>query len=226
MAVLLIVEDDTATNEAICEYMRSAGHITLSALDGEQGLQIAREKSVDLVVLDIMLPKRTGLEVLKELRQISNIPILMLTALDDEPTQAASFDEQADDYITKPFEPEEMTARVEAALRRRGHHEEKSGAKVYFYKELKLYPEGRKVLVLDTPLSLTAYEYEILFLLIRNPEKVYSRELLYEQIWKGGYYGENNTVNVHVSNLRRKIKEAGAGDEYIRTVYGIGFKLE
>ena len=119
-----------------------------------------------------------------------------------------------------------MTARVEAALRRRGHHEEKSGAKVYSYKELKLYPEGRKVLVLDTPLSLTAYEYEILFLLIRNPEKVYSRELLYEQIWKGGYYGENNTVNVHVSNLRRKIKEAGAGDEYIRTVYGIGFKLE
>lgn len=76
------------------------------------------------------------------------------------------------------------------------------------------------------PLSLTAYEYEILFLLIQNPEKVYSRELLYEQIWKGGYYGENNTVNVHVSNLRRKIKEAGAGDEYIRTVYGIGFKLE
>ena len=103
MAVLLIVEDDTATNEAICEYMSSAGHTTLSALDGEQGLQIAREKSVDLVVLDIMLPKRTGLEVLKELRRTSSIPVLMLTALDDEPTQAASFDEQADDYITKPF---------------------------------------------------------------------------------------------------------------------------
>ena len=94
MAVLLIVEDDTATNEAICEYMSSAGHTTLSAFDGEQGLQIAREKSVDLVVLDIMLPKLTGLEVLKELRMTSNIPVLMLTALDDEPTQAASFDEQ------------------------------------------------------------------------------------------------------------------------------------
>ena len=103
MAVLLIVEDDTATNEAICEYMSSAGHTTLSAFDGEQGLQIAREKSIDLVVLDIMLPKRTGLEVLKELRQTSGIPVLMLTALDDEPTQAASFDEQADDDITVDF---------------------------------------------------------------------------------------------------------------------------
>lgn len=101
MAVLLIVEDDTATNEAICEYMSSAGHTTLSAFDGEQGLQIAREKSIDLVVLDIMLPKRTGLEVLKELRQTSGIPVLMLTALDDEPTQAASFDEQADDYMLR-----------------------------------------------------------------------------------------------------------------------------
>ena len=103
MADLLIVEDDTATNEAICEYMKSAGHTTLSAFDGEQGLQIAREKSVDLVILDVMLPKRTGLEVLKELRPKSSVPVLMLTALDDEPTQAASFDEEVDDYITKPF---------------------------------------------------------------------------------------------------------------------------
>ena len=87
MAVLLIVEDDTATNEAICAYMRAAGHTTLSALDGEQGLQVAREKSVDLVILDIMLPKRTGLEVLKEVRRTSNIPVLMLTALDDEPSE-------------------------------------------------------------------------------------------------------------------------------------------
>ena len=102
MAVLLIVEDDT-TNEAICEYMSSAGHTTLSAFDGEQGLQIAREKSIDLVVLDIMLPKRTGLEVLKRTASNERHPVLMLTALDDEPTQAASFDEQADDYITKPF---------------------------------------------------------------------------------------------------------------------------
>ena len=178
-------------------------------------------------MLDLMLPGMTGEELLLTLREGGcDIPVLVLSARSSLQDKVTLLKEGADDYITKPFEPEEMTARVEAALRRRGHHEEKSGAKVYFYKELRLYPEGRKVLVLDTPLSLTAYEYEILFLLIQNPEKVYSRELLYEQIWKGGYYGENNTVNVHVSNLRRKIKEAGAGDEYIRTVYGIGFKLE
>ena len=178
-------------------------------------------------MLDLMLPGMTGEEFLLTLREGGcDIPVLVLSARSSLQDKVTLLKEGADDYITKPFEPEEMTARVEAALRRRGHHEEKSGAKVYSYKDLKLYPEGRKVLVLDTLLSLTAYEYEILFLLIQNPEKVYSRELLYEQIWKGGYYGENNTVNVHVSNLRRKIKEAGAGDEYIRTVYGIGFKLE
>ena len=118
MAVLLIVEDDTATNEAICEYMRSAGHTTLAAFDGEQGLEIAGERSVDLVILDIMLPKRNGLEVLKELRQMSSAPVLMLTALDDEPTQAASFDEQADDYITKPFSMLLLGKRVTALLHR------------------------------------------------------------------------------------------------------------
>ena len=103
MAILLIVEDDIATNEAICEYMGAAGHTVLSAFDGEQGLAMAKSNRVDLVILDIMLPKVTGIDVLKELRKDSSLPVLMLTALDDEGTQAASFDEEADDYISKPF---------------------------------------------------------------------------------------------------------------------------
>lgn len=228
MQRILVIEDDTDINRLLCRILAKAGYETTAAYSGtEAQLRLERE-TPDMIMLDLMLPGISGEEIIKMARTEMGlqIPILVLSARTALKNKVETITLGADDYITKPFEPEEMTARVEAALRRRGHHEEKSGAKVYFYKELRLYPEGRKVLVLDTPLSLTAYEYEILFLLIRNPEKVYSRELLYEQIWKGGYYGENNTVNVHVSNLRRKIKEAGAGDEYIRTVYGIGFKLE
>ena len=224
---ILIVEDDVDISGLLKRILEDAGYETKQAYSGTEALLCCEKKQPDLIMLDLMLPGMTGEELLLTLREGGcDIPVLVLSARSSLQDKVTLLKEGADDYITKPFEPEEMTARVEAALRRRGNHEEKSGAKVYSYKDLKLYPEGRKVLVLDTPLSLTAYEYEILFLLIQNPEKVYSRELLYEQIWKGGYYGENNTVNVHVSNLRRKIKEAGAGDEYIRTVYGIGFKLE
>ena len=124
MAILLIVEDDIATNEAICEYMGAAGHTVLSAFDGEQGLAMAKSNRVDLVILDIMLPKVTGIDVLKELRKDSSLPVLMLTALDDEGTQAASFDEEADDYISKPFSMLLLGKRVTALLRRCGKNQE------------------------------------------------------------------------------------------------------
>ena len=204
---ILIVEDDVDISGLLKRILEDAGYETKQAYSGTEALLCCEKKQPDLIMLDLMLPGMTGEEFLLTLREGGcDIPVLVLSARSSLQDKVTLLKEGADDYITKPFEPEEMTARVEAALRRRGHHEEKSGAKVYSYKDLKLYPEGRKVLVLDTLLSLTAY--------------------VYEQIWKGGYYGENNTVNVHVSNLRRKIKEAGAGDEYIRTVYGIGFKLE
>lgn len=129
----------------------------------------------------------------------------------------------ADDYITKPFEPEEVLARIQTTLRQLGNV---SGShKILSYRKIKLYPESRKVMMGHVELLLTTHEYDILFLLMQVPEKVYSRENLYELVWRGGYYGENNTVNVHVSNLRKKIKEAGEEEEYIQTVYGIGFKL-
>ena len=217
MAVLLIVEDDTATNEAICEYMRSAGHITLSALDGEQGLQIAREKSVDLVLLDIMLPKRTGLEVLKELRQTSNIPILMLTALEDEPTQAASFDEQADDYITKPFELAELTARVESVLRR--YHKGQNKIKLA---GLDIDMESRTVKRDGTEIELTMKELELLQLFLRNRNIALFRDRIYEEVWGGEYDPESRTVDVHIQRLKKKLDLEGV----IVSVRKIGYRLE
>ena len=130
----------------------------------------------------------------------------------------------ADDYITKPFEPDEVSARIQAGLRRAG--KEKAEEKQLIYKNLILFPQARKAQAAGRDLSLTAHEYDILTLLVQNPQRVYSREHLYELIWKGGYYGENNTVNVHVSNLRKKLKDADPDTEYIQTVYGIGFKLK
>ena len=124
MATLLVIEDDINTNEAICEYMKSAGHTTLSALDGEEGLLLAKEPSVDLVVLDIMLPKIDGMTVLRELRKCSTVPVLMLTAIEDEHTQATSFDAEADDYITKPFSMVLLGKRITALLRRSGKNPE------------------------------------------------------------------------------------------------------
>lgn len=228
MAVLLIVEDDTATNEAICEYMRSAGHITLSALDGEQGLQIAREKSVDLVVLDIMLPKRTGLEVLKELRQISNIPILMLTALDDEPTQAASFDEQADDYITKPFSMRELVARVGANIRRTAmavpSGTSAAANAMPVSGDLSINTDSHQVFRAGKAIDLTQREYELLTFLASHPNKVYSRTDLMEQVWNYGYVGDDvRTVDVTVRRLREKIEADPANPAYILTRRGAGY---
>lgn len=218
MAVLLIVEDDTATNEAICEYMRSAGHITLSALDGEQGLQIAREKSVDLVVLDIMLPKRTGLEVLKELRQISNIPILMLTALDDEPTQAASFDEQADDYITKPFSMLLLGKRVTALLRRCGKSPELSQIQMG---DITVDFGGYTASGPDGPIDLTPKEIDLLKLLIEHKGLVLTRSQILDELWGYDYPIIDRTIDTYIKNLRKKLSL-----DRIVTVKGVGYKYE
>lgn len=179
----------------------------------------------DLILLDLMLPGLSGEELLQKIRTELNcdIPVLILSAKGDRRNKVNLLKTGADDYIEKPFEPDEVIARIQAALRRGGTTT--GGQKALRYKEVKLYPESRKVTVNDNELALTAHEYELLFLLLQNPGKVYSRENLYELVWQGGYYGENNTVNVHVSNLRKKIRDAGCGEEYIRTVYGIGFKL-
>lgn len=211
MAVLLIVEDDTATNEAICEYMRSAGHITLSALDGEQGLQIAREKSVDLVVLDIMLPKRTGLEVLKELRQTSNIPILMLTALDDEPTQA-------DDYITKPFSMLLLGKRVTALLRRCGKSPE---LKQIQMGDITVDFGGYTASGPGGPIDLTPKEIDLLKLLIEHKGLVLTRSQILDELWGYDYPIIDRTIDTYIKNLRKKLSF-----NRIVTVKGVGYKYE
>lgn len=223
---ILIVEDETDISELLVKILDGAGYLTQQAFSGTEAILLLEKEVPDLILLDLMLPGKSGEELLHAIREKMNcdVPVLVLSAKNTLNDKVILLKTGADDYITKPFEPEEVIARVQAALRRTG--KESGHQKILVYKKLKLYPELRKVIIDDRELLLTAYEYDILYLLMQNPEKVYSRESLYELVWKGGYYGENNTVNVHVSNLRKKLKEVDSTEECIQTVYGIGFKLQ
>ena len=226
---LLIVEDDADISGLLVKLLNHAGYETSQAFSGTEARLLLEKIQPDLILLDLMLPGISGEELLDTLRKDwhSDVPVLILSAKNSLKDKVALLKNGADDYITKPFEPEEVTARIEAALRRFGkepRQEAKAGA-VLTYKQLCLYPEARRVTANGHELSLTAHEYDLLHLFMEHPQKVYSRESLYELVWQGGYYGENNTVNVHVSNLRKKLKEKGIFEEYIQTVYGIGFKL-
>ena len=226
---ILIAEDDTDISRLLSRILEAQGYQALQAFSRTEALSLIEREEPDLLLLDLMLPGLSGEELLRKLREERrySFPVLILSAKSALGDKVALLKSGADDYITKPFEPEEVIARIQAALRRAGSAGSLSGQQpdALTYGNIKLYPDSRRVLVNDRELSLTAHEYQLLHLFLQSPGKVYSRESLYELVWEGGYYGENNTVNVHVSNLRRKIREADASREYIRTVYGIGFRL-
>jgi len=223
---ILIVEDESDINGLLAKILEKAEYQTVQAFSGTEAKLVLEKEIPDLILLDLMLPGISGEELLHDIRENKhyNVPVLVLSAKNSLVDKVSLLKNGADDYITKPFEPEEVIARVQSALRRAG--KEFDSEKIITYKTLQLYPQSRKITISGTEMVLTAHEYEILYLFLQNPEKVYSRESLYESVWNGGYYGENNTVNVHVSNLRKKLKEADSEEDYIQTVYGIGFKLQ
>lgn len=223
---IMIVEDETDLGRLLARILEDEGYRTVQAFSGTEATLLLERQEPDLILLDLMLPGMSGEELLMHIREKMRLsaPVLVLSAKSALGDKVALLKNGADDYITKPFEPEEVIARVQAALRRTGSLPQRNLP--ISYKNLTLYPESRKVTVNGLELSLTSHEYALLLLFLQAPEKVFSRESLYELVWQNGYYGENNTVNVHVSNLRRKIKEADALEEYIQTVYGIGFKLK
>ena len=222
---ILVIEDEPDINRLLAKILNNADYQVTSAYSGTEAKLLLEKESPDLILLDLMLPGISGEELLNMLRKekYSNIPAIVISAKNSLDNKVSLLKGGADDYITKPFEPEEVLARVQALLRRSGR--DALADVILVHKKMKLNPSSRKVTVADTELSLTAHEFDILLLLMQNPQKVYSRENLYELVWHGGYYGENNTVNVHVSNIRKKIKEILPEEEYIQTVYGIGFKL-
>lgn len=223
---ILVVEDDPDINNLLMKITSQCGYQVKQAYSGTEAHLILSMGVVDMVLLDLMLPGLSGEELIQIIREKSDIPILVLSAKTALEERVNALNLGADDYLTKPFEKDEVVARINAAFRRyQKFPREKQSETELIYKGLKLNPESHEVDLKGQSLTLTNHEFDILLLLMRNPNKVYSRESLYEQLWEGGYYGEDNTVNVHVSNLRKKMNQIDESEEYIKTVWGIGFKL-
>lgn len=225
---ILIVEDDTDINHLIRTILEKQGYRIVQSFSGTEGVLRLGMEQFDLLILDLMLPGMGGEELLRQLRleNGNEIPAIILSARSSLADKVQLLTTGADDYITKPFEPEELLARVFACLRRKGKVIGMRSQEEYLsFKNLKVFPEARKVTVNAREVTLTPHEYSILSILVQKPDKVFSRETLYEQVWNGGYYGEDNTVNVHVSNLRKKLAVYDPDNEYIKTVWGIGFRM-
>lgn len=223
---LLIVEDNEDINRILNRYLTREGYQVTSAFSGTEARLLLSMNIYHLILLDLMLPGMSGEELIQEIGKNNNTPILVISAKSSLEDKVNALKIGADDYITKPFERDELLARVEAILRRtQGNKNIPAPEKDYEWKKLRLKPVSREVLVDNNPISLTAYEFDILQLLLQNPERVFTKDQLYQEIWKTGYYGEDNTINVHISNIRKKIKEFDE-DSYIKTIWGIGFKLE
>lgn len=227
---ILIVEDDIDINNLLSKIMQKQGYETVQAFSGSEGKLRLSMEEYDMVLLDLMLPGVIGEDLIVDIRKEKDVPIIVLSAKSSLKDRVEVLNLGADDYLVKPFEKEEVVARVNGALRRYKRYasatfsRENVEADICSYKNLSLNTAKREVTLKGTVLNVTAHEFDILELLMRNPGKVFSRESLYEKVWKGGYYGEDNTVNVHISNLRKKMSVVD-DTEYISTVWGIGFKF-
>ena len=218
--MILIIEDERSIQNVIKAFLEDAGYTVILAGDGLEGVEQFRLHKPDLVLLDLMLPKIDGFAVCEILRKESRVPIIMLTALDDDDSQLKGFDALADDYITKPFSMPVVMKRIEAVLRR-AEQGPAASSSVIRYKEITLDTDSLTVLVGALSVSLTAREFDILKLLLENQGRVVSREKLLDSIWGYGYIGDEKIVNTHIKNIRKKL-----GVDYIETIRGAGYKIE
>ena len=224
-STVLIVEDDPHTVEVVGLYLRRDGHTVLTASNGKDGLQMAQESAPDLVVLDLMLPGKSGLEVCRELRRESDVPIVMLTARVEEEDRVAGFEFGADDYVTKPFSPRELAARIRAVLRRTTQDREEDSPAKLTYCEITLDTQQRVALVGEAPLKLTPTEYRLLAMLLKEPGRTFTRDEIINRVFGYDFDGFDRTVDSHMSGLRRKLNGAAKDRRYIQTVYGVGYRL-
>ena len=222
-ARILLADDETAIQTLLTYPLRQDGYTVVSALDGEEALRSFAMHSFNLVVLDLMLPKMSGFEVCRRIRDNSQVPIIMLTAKDDEGDKVQGLELGADDYITKPFSLREFRSRVKAALRRSVMLTQPYDEEAIVSHELKIDFGRRRVTVRGEDVSLTFVEFEILAALARLPGRVISRETLLEQIWGGSGHRDPRTIDVHIRHLREKIEADSKDPEYLYTVRGAGY---
>ena len=216
----LVIEDDKNIAELLRLYLEKDGFEVIIAGDGGKGLQLATDEHPDVVLLDIMLPVMDGWQVCREIRTSSDVPIIMLTALDEEEAQVKAFELKVDDYITKPFSVRLVRMRVEAVLRRVQERENKELADVLSWGNIRLERSSRSVTVSGKAVGLTNTEYGLLELFLLHPGRVFTRDNLLNQVWGYDFVGEEKTVNIHIMNLRRKLNT-----DCLQTVRGVGYKL-
>jgi two-component system, OmpR family, alkaline phosphatase synthesis response regulator PhoP len=222
---ILVVDDDRNIVQLVRMYLEKDGYQVAVAYDGEEALALSRSYRPDLVVLDLMLPTVDGLEVCKRIRWDSSVPIIMLTARTTETDKLFGLDLGADDYVTKPFSPRELLARIRAVLRRGPGAEELSGPDELTIGALVIHPKRRQVTVRDRPINLTPTEFNLLRVMALAPGQVFTRAQLIEKAFGYDFEGFERNVDVHITSLRRKL-EAGDKTKLIKTVYGLGYKLD
>jgi two-component system response regulator VicR len=224
---VLVVDDEKLIVKGIRFSLEQDGMEVDCAYDGEEALSFAKEKEYDIVLLDIMLPKLNGFEVCQQIREFSTMPIVMLTAKGDDMDKILGLEYGADDYITKPFNILEVKARIKAIMRRTSKKTEQTeNKKMVQIGELKLDCEGRRVYIAGKEINLTAKEFDVLELLVFNPNKVYSRENLLNIVWGYEYPGDVRTVDVHIRRLREKIESNPSEPKYVHTKWGVGYYFQ
>ncbi len=229
MAKILVCDDDKEIVEAIDIYLTQEGHEVLKAHDGEEALTVLKEKGADLLVIDVMMPRLDGIRATLKIREKNNIPIIILSAKSEDADKILGLNVGADDYVTKPFNPLELVARVKSQLRRYtqlGSTAEAGNGAVYTTGGLMVNDDLKEVTVDGDPVKLTPIEYNILLLLIQNQGKVFSIDQIYENIWNEDAIGVDNTVAVHIRHIREKIEINPKEPRYLKVVWGIGYKLE
>lgn len=225
-AKILVVDDEQSILNLVTAYLRQEGYEVHTAMDGPGGLKAARAFKPDLIVLDVMLPGMDGIELLTQLRRESDVYVIMLTAKSEETDKIIGLSVGADDYLTKPFSPRELAARVKAALRRYGQKGETGKSKVLAFKHLRIDASARQVWKDGQPVDLTAIEFDLLVALAEHRGRVLSREQLLEQVWGHDFYGEERVVDVHLGHVRKKIEADPTNPGLIITVRGVGYRFE
>ena len=229
MAKILVCDDDKEIVEAIDIYLTQEGYEVLKAYDGQEALKVLNANDVDLLVIDVMMPRLDGIRATLKIREENNIPIIILSAKSEDADKILGLNVGADDYVTKPFNPLELVARVKSQLRRftqLGSTAKENNAAVYTTGGLSINDDLKEVTVDGEPVKLTPIEYNILLLLVRNQGKVFSIEQIYENIWNEDAIGADNTVAVHIRHIREKIEINPKEPRYLKVVWGVGYKVE
>ncbi len=223
---IYVIEDEPSIAEVVSLYLRRAGYTVSLAQEGNQAIAMLEQQLPDLVVLDLMLPNVDGLEITRWLRDRSDVPIIMLTARREEADRIAGLEMGADDYVVKPFSPQELVSRVRAVLRRTRGSPNSTQEKPLVFKDLHIDPLTRIVSIGTEELTLTVKEFDMLWLLANHPRQVYTRDQLLDRIWGGSEYIDPSTVTVHIRRLREKIESDPSKPAHIQTVWGVGYKFE